>query len=215
MRHSLSCVALKPPVLCLVTDRTACLGRPLGAVVAAAVGGGVRLVQLRDRDLPARELLRLGQALLAPVRAGGAALVVNDRVDVALALGADGVHLGAGSLPLAEARRVVGAGLLIGVSVHSLKEAILAESQGADYLVLGTIFETRSHPGKPAAGVSLVAEVTATVRLPVLAIGGITPANAASVMVRGAAGVAVIGAIQSAEDVQAATRALMGAISPR
>ncbi len=205
-------VALKSPILCLVTDRTACAGRPLHSVVAVAVAAGVRLVQLREKDLSARELLGTGERLLEPVHEGGGLLVVNDRLDVALALGADGVHLGSNSLPVEVARRVVGDRMLIGVSVHAVEEAVRAEREGADYLFLGTIFETRSHPGTPPAGVELISRVTAAVRLPVVAIGGINSTNAGSVMSAGASGAAVITAIQSAPDVEAATRALWGAM---
>ncbi len=205
-------IRFHPPILCLVTDRTACLGRPLERVVAAAVGAGVNLVQLRERDLPARQLLDLGRSLLEPVRRGGAALVVNDRVDVALALGADGVQLGGGSLPVREARRLVGDGMLVGCSAHSLEDALRAEGEGADYLVLGTIFETRSHPGLQPAGLDLVARVAGAVRIPVVAIGGIREGNAGSVMAAGARGVAVITAIQSADEIGVATRSLLRAI---
>lgn len=151
----------------------------------------------------------MGEALLVPVRRHGAALVVNDRIDVAMALGADGVHLGGGSLPVRDARRLVGDSMLVGCSVHSLGDALLAEAEGADYLVLGTIFETRSHPGWVPAGLGLVREVSAAVRIPVIAIGGIDARNARSVMRAGADGVAVITAIQSAEDVAVATRELL------
>ena len=137
--------------------------------------------------------------------------MVDDRLVSAMALGADGVQLGGGRLPVREARRGVG-DMLLGASVHSLDEAFCAEADGADYVVLGTIFETQSHPGKAAAGLSLVADVAAAVRIPVVAIGGINPGNAASVMAAGASGVAVITAIQSTEDVAGATRALLSAM---
>lgn len=204
---------LQPPILCLITDRTACLRRSLESVVSEAVAAGVTLVQLREKSLPARELFELGSRLLTVTRAAGAALIVNDRVDVALALGAEGVHLGSGSLPVAEARRLVGDRMLVGVSVHSLERAERAEREGADYLVLGTIFETQSHPGVRPAGPDLVHQVASAVALPVIAIGGIKPENAAHVMAAGAAGVAVITAIQSAEDVSGATRALRQAMA--
>ena len=201
-----------PPILCLVTDSQACLGRPLDRVVGEAVEAGVGMVQLRQKELTAGELLRLGRALLETVRGRGGALVVNDRVDVALALGADGVHLGGGSLPVAEVRRLVGRGMLVGASVHSLEDAVAAEMEGADYLLLGTIFETRSHPGAPPAGPGLVSRVVGAVRIPVIAIGGIGADNADSVMAAGARGVAVITAIQSAQDISAATRRLLAAM---
>jgi len=203
---------LQAPILCLVTDRTACRSRSLEESIAQAVGAGVRLVQLREKDLSARELLQLGGSLLGPVRKGGAALVVNDRVDVALALGADGVHLGGGSLPVGATRRLVGSQMLVGVSAHSLEDAIRAEQEGANYVMLGTIFESRSHPGLKPAGLGLVSRVAGAVRIPVVAIGGINEMNAPSVVSAGAQGVAVISAILSAVDVAAATRGLLGAI---
>lgn len=171
------------------------------------------MVQLREKDLSARELFQLGRRLLGPVREAGAALVVNDRVDVAMALGADGAHLGGGSLSVREARQLLGGEKLVGVSVHSQEEALRAEGEGADYLVLGTVFETRSHPGLKPGGLDLVSRVTAAVRVPVVAIGGINHRNAPSVMEAGARGVAVITAILSAPDVAGATRELLQAIA--
>lgn len=201
------------PILCLVTDRSACHGRPLEPVVTMAVEAGVNLVQLREKDLPARELVDLGRRLAATVRRQGASLVVNDRVDVAMVLEADGVHLGWNGLPVPDVRRLIGPEMTIGVSVHSLEEAVRAEDEGADYVALGTIFETASHPGRAGAGTDLVAKVASSVRIPVIAIGGITAGNARSVMDAGASGVAVIRAIQSADDVAAATRALLRAMT--
>lgn len=206
---------LKPPILCLVTDREACHGRPLAEVVGAAVGAGAGMVQLRDRGLPAKELLTLGEQLLLVVRAGGALLVVNDRVDVAIALGADGVHLGAGSLPLRVARDLVGDRTLVGASVHGVDEAVRAQAEGADYLIVGTIFATPSHPGVVPAGPRLIAEVARRVAIPVLGIGGIDASNAGQVMAAGASGAAAITAIQSAPDVAGATSALLAAISEK
>lgn len=182
-------------------------------VVSNAVAAGVNMVQLREKDLPARGLFELGERLTPIARARGVPLVVNDRVDVALALGAQGVHLGGGSLPVAETRRLVGREMLVGASVHSLEDALRAQAEGADYLLLGTIFESRSHPGVAAAGVGLVRQVVSAVALPVIAVGGIKPENARRVMEAGAAGIAVISAIQSASDVLGATRALRNAMA--
>jgi thiamine-phosphate pyrophosphorylase len=201
------------PIVCLVTDRASCRGRLLEAVVGQAVAAGVNLVQLRDWSLSARELLDLGSALLDPVRACGAALVVNDRIDVAMALSADGVHLGRGSLTVGQTRRLVGEQMLLGVSVHGEREAKEAEGEGADYLILGTVFETPSHPGRKGGGLGLVTEVAAAVKIPVVAIGGIDAGNAGAVFAAGASGVAVIRAIQSAADVTTATRAVVGSFS--
>lgn len=196
------------PCLCLVTDRNRCRGRSLEETVAAAVEGGVTAVQLREPDLPARELYELALRL-RPVLAGRALFFVNDRLDVALAAGADGVQLGGRSLPVPQARRIAGPGLLLGRSVHSFAEAAAAQADGADFIILGTIFPTASHPGVAGAGVELIRQVRATVVLPILAIGGIDPDNAAQVMEAGADGVAVISAILAAEDPRSAAAAML------
>ena len=205
-------IALSTPILSLVTDRDACLGRPLEQVIGEAVRAGVGLVQLRGRGLTARSLLQIGLRLIAPIHEAGALLVVNDRVDVALAMGADGVHLGGGSLPVGVARRLLGPRMLLGASVHSHEEAVVAEREGADYLQLGTIFATASHPDLEPAGPALVERVAGAVRIPVVAIGGIDAGNVRQLMGVGASGAAVIRAIQSAPDVAAATRALRAAV---
>ena len=198
-------LSLSKPILCLVTDPRIDPAR-LPELVAAAVAGGVNLVQLRLPGLPAGQVFEIGQELARVVR-GRAGLIVNDRVDLALALGAAGVQLGEQGLPVAVARRLVGPEFLIGRSVHSPAGAQEAEQAGADYLILGTIFPTRSHPDAPGAGPALVQEVCAAVRVPVIAIGGITAENARSVMEAGATGVAVISALLEAEDPgQAAAR---------
>ena len=152
------------------------------------------MVQLREKDMPPFELLRLARRLRR-VTEGRALLIVNDRVDVALLAGADGVQLGEAALDVADVRHLVGAEMLVGRSVHSEVGAVDAECQGADYLVLGTVFETASHPDGRIGGLDLVREVTTSVGIPVLGIGGITKANAPGVMEAGASGVAVITAI--------------------
>lgn len=199
------------PGLCLVTDLSLLDEERLVAAVAAAVAGGVTLVQLREKSLPAAKLYRLGRRLLAAI-AGRCPLIVNDRVDVALALGAAGVQLGEGSLPVAAARGVAGSDLLIGRSVHSADGARRAQAQGADFLLLGTIFPTRSHPGKPGAGTELVRETRSATTLPIFAIGGINAARAPSVMAAGADGVALISAVLEAPDPGAAAADLATAV---
>ena len=154
------------PALCLVTDRLRCNGRRIEDVVDAAVEGGVGLVQLREKDLPAADLYELALSLRA-ITKGRARLFINDRVDVALAAEADGVQLGENALPVDAARRIVGDRLLLGRSVHSVAGAIDAEEKGADLLTLGTIFATASHPGAYTGGIALVEEVAAAVSLPV------------------------------------------------
>ncbi len=181
------------PRLHLVTDRRLRGDSGLTALVAEAAAGGLGAVQLREKDLPGGDLLHLAEALLRAL--GDTPLLVNERVDVALAAGAAGVHLPAAGLPTPAVRRLVGPDRLVGRSVHSLEEARQAEDEGADYVILGTIFATPSKPGRTPAGLPLVREVTAAVRLPVIAIGGIDERNAAAVIGAGAHGVAVSSAI--------------------
>lgn len=199
------------PCLALVSDRTLCEDVPLAEKVAQAVAGGANLVQLREKDLPAGELLRLAQSL-RQITAGRALLLVNDRLDVALAAGADGAHLPERGLPVAQARRLLGPDAIIGRSVHSLAEALRAQEEGADYVQVGTIYPSRSHPDVPPVGPWLIEEVTRQLRIPVLAIGGVTAENVAEVMRAGAAGVAVISAILASPSPQLAAEALWRAI---
>jgi thiamine-phosphate pyrophosphorylase len=200
------------PCLALVTDRARRRDRPLEQIVSQAVDGGVNLVQVREKDLGGGDLyefaLRLREALQ-----GRALLLVNERVDVALACGADGVHLPERGLPAAVARRQVGEGLLIGRSVHSVEGAAQAERDGADFVQVGTIFATGSKPGVEPAGLGLVSAVRSAVTSPVIAIGGINAGNAADVMRAGADGVAVISALMDAEDPAAAARDLWQAVT--
>jgi thiamine-phosphate pyrophosphorylase len=184
----------------------------LPEAVDSAIRGGVNLVQLREKQMAAGELLVLGRQL-RKVCGSRALLFVNDRLDVALACDADGVQLGERSLPVDAARSVVGTRLLIGRSVHSVEGAVAASN--ADLLVLGTIYPSASHPGEPAWGTGLIREVTRTTSVPVVAIGGITPANAGAVMEAGASGVAVVGAILGSRDPFKAAADMRGAIARR
>lgn len=159
--------------------------------VAAASAAGVELVQVRERDLDGRSLAALVRACLQAVNRRRTRVVVNDRLDVALACGADGVHLRGDSIPPAAARAIVPAGFLVGCSVRTADEARVA-ARSADYLVFGTVFVSRSKPGHPASGLSDLRETVASSRVPVLAIGGVAVANAASIATTGAAGVAAI-----------------------
>lgn len=181
------------------------------AAVAAAVEGGVALVQLREKDLPADELLRLALQIRAVTR-GRALLVINDRVDVALACDADGVHLPGNGLPTGVARALLGPGKLVGRSAHSVGEAVEAERDGANYVLLGTIFPTSSHPDTPAAGPGLIRAARSAVHLPLIAIGGIDASNVRQVMEAGADGVAVISAILAERRSRSAARALVRAL---
>ena len=199
------------PCLCLVTDRRWCTDASLEAKVARALEGGVDLVQLREKDpqrpLSSRGFLDLAR-LLRHLTRGKALFVVNDRVDIALACDADGVHLGEASIPVDVARRLMGKDRLVGRSVHSVEGAKAAEEEGADYLIVGTVFETPSHPGKVSEGLDLLRQAKEAVGIPFLGIGGITPSNAASVVEAGAGGVAVISAILASWDPASAATAL-------
>ena len=193
------------PGLCLVTDSSVPLHAPLEEVVAEAVSGGVGMVQVREKSLPTGDLYRLAVRLRRATLAK-ALLMVNDRLDVALAVEADGVHLASHSLPVREAKKIAGERLLVGRSVHSVEEAVVAENDGADYLILGTIYGTASHPGRPPSGPGLIEAVKARVSTHVYAIGGINASNADEVMRAGADGVAVIRSILGAPDPCTAAR---------
>lgn len=197
----------------LVTDRTQAGGRDLVEVVSQAIRGGIRAVQLREKGLDTSAQYRLAERLLPVCRAAGAALLVNDRVDIVLALGADGVHLTRSSLPPAEARKLLGPDRLLGVSCHSLADVREAAAGGVDFVVLGPIFET---PSKRAYGPpltpALLAAARALTRLPLLAIGGIRASRAPDVLAAGADGVAVISAVLAAPDPAAAAADLLRAV---
>jgi thiamine-phosphate pyrophosphorylase len=173
-------------------------------VIVEAIRAGVDLVQIREKDLPTRELLSLVEAAVAAARGGATRVVVNDRLDVARALGAAGVHLGTQSLPARVVRRQVPKEFLVGVSCHSLAEARAAEDAGADYAVLGPIFETPSklpYGGLPL-GLGKLREVTTRVKMPVLALGGITVERVKSCLEAGATGIAGISIFQNCASLQ-------------
>ena len=201
------------PCLCLVTDRRMCNSEPrqLEEIVAAAVRGGVNLVQLREKDLLGGQLLELAERLRGVIE-GSALLFINERVDVAMAGGADGVQLGEKALSVTDAREVAGESLLIGRSIHSLEGALAAQGCGADLLVAGPIFRTGSHPEPDAAGPELLSSIADKVGLPFVGIGGITASNVGKVMSAGASGAAVISAILGAGNPEQAGRELKDAI---
>ncbi len=156
-----------------------------------AAGGRDVALHLRAPGMPGARMFDLAERLGEMARASGSLLIVNDRVDVAMAAGADGVQLGARSLTVADARRIAGEMQIIGASVHSLDEARRAVEDGADWLLAGTIYETPSHPGRGGAGARLIEEIAALGR-PVIAIGGVTPARVPELRRAGAAGIAAI-----------------------
>lgn len=195
----------------LVTDRSRLRGLPLEEVASLAADGGVNVVQLREKDLPGGELYELAATLHAVLR-GRALFLVNERVDVGMALGADGVHLPEHGLPGAKVRGLVGESCIVGRSVHSVEAAGRAVDEGADFLEVGAVYETASKPGAAPAGVELVRSVSEAVRVPVVAVGGINAENVAEVIEAGADGVAVIGAIMDADDPRWAAQRLRRAL---
>ncbi len=205
-------MALSRPCLMLVSDRSLCPD-PVGAV-EAAVAGGVDAVQLREKDMPSEELLPLARRLRQATEGRAvptgrkALLLVNGPLAVALAGDADGVHLPEDASPVERPRR----SFLIGRSVHSLKAARRAEAEGVDYLIAGPVYETRSHPGREPAGITLIEQVTRSVRTPTLAIGGVTAERVEEVVRAGASGIAVISAILAQRDRQAATTEIRHAL---
>jgi thiamine-phosphate pyrophosphorylase len=200
--------------LCLVTDRTQTRGRELVSVVEECLEAGLPAVQVRAKDLGAGDLARLCRRLLGSVRDRGAQLVVNDRVDVALAVGADAVQRTHTSLPVEDIRAIVGGRLRIGVSVHSLIDAVEAEVKGADWVTYGPVYDTPSKRAYgPPQGLERLAEVAGRLRIPVVAIGGITPQRVKELRAAGARGVAAISFILAADSPADATRRFLAALA--
>ena len=185
------------PVICMITDGrlAAGLGGPaLVDIVRSAARAGVHLIQLRERALDDRDLALLAGACVAAVRGTRTRIVVNDRLDVAVASRAHGVHLRGESFPAQRARTIAAPGFLIGRSVHSVEDAKrFSEDRAVDYLLFGTVFDSVSKPGRKPAGVALLADATRAALVPLLGVGGITADNAAQVARAGADGVAAIG----------------------
>lgn len=195
--------------LMVITDRGLAGGRSQVDIVRAAIAGGATIIQLRAKDVATREMVELGRALRSLTREAGVALIVNDRLDVALAIDADGGHVGQDDLPAEAARALLGPNRILGVSAATPEEAAAAALAGADYLGTGAVYATgsKADAGAPI-GVAGLAAVTRSVTIPVVAIGGIGPGRAGPCIVAGAAGVAVISAVVAQPDPQAAARQL-------
>ena len=200
------------PTLYVVLDRTVARGRDLEVVLDAAIHGGCRMVQLREKEWPSGRLLPLAERLLTRARRAGVTFIVNDRVDLAVVLGADGVHLGQEDLPARAARTLLRPGMIVGVSTHSMAQAHAARDDGADYVAVGSMFATATKPDFELVGPALIRELRRDIPVPMVGIGGITDKNAAEVVRAGADGVAVISAVCAAPDPAAATRRLLEAI---
>ena len=207
--------ALFPGGLYLILDPAVAGNRSLHEIVTDALITGVRVFQLRVKTPHTGEFYSEAFRLTPLIHAAGGRLFVNDRCDVALAAGADGVHLGQQDLPFGEARALLRPDMLIGISTHSVEQALEAEAAGADYIGFGPIFPTRSkaHPD-PVVGIEGLREVRSRVRVPIVAIGGITAANISSVARAGSEAPAVLSAVLEAADPARALRELMAAIQP-
>lgn len=196
--------------LYLITDRKQVPGGDLCAVVERALRGGVRAVQLREKDLPSGELYQLALKLKELTTRYGARLIINDRLDIALAADADGAHLGESSLPVTRVRELAGARLLIGVSCHALAGALAAQQGGADFITFSPVFYTPSKAGYgEPVGTERLAEACRELRIPVFALGGIKKDSVCTVLGNGAHGIALISAILAADDPEGAAREML------
>ncbi len=198
--------------LYLVTSAELSNGRSTVSIVRAALEGGVRLVQLREKALSVRELMKVGREVRDMTRARGALLLVNDRLDVAMALDADGVHLGQDDLPVGDARRIAPE-MIIGASSHNEAEAVAAGDDGASYVNIGPLFATGTKPWTgDYLGVDGLRRIAPRVSVPFTVMGGIKPRHVAQVVAAGARTLAVVTAVTAAPDPAAATRELLAAI---
>ena len=195
--------------LYLVTDAGLSRGRTHREIVQAALRGGVTVVQYREKNASTRRMIEEALELRDLCRAHGVPFIVNDRVDVALAVDADGIHLGQDDMPASLARRLIGRDKILGVSAENVTQARAAVAEGADYIGASPIFATPTKPdAPPPMGVQGLQEIARVCAIPIVAIGGLNTTNVASMMRAGAAGVAVVSAIVSVEDVERAAREL-------
>ncbi|WP_019177202.1 thiamine phosphate synthase [Methanomassiliicoccus luminyensis] len=200
--------------LYVITDEGLSRGLTHIELARRAVEGGADVIQLRDKKMSGGDLFLAASEMRDICRKAGALFIVNDRLDIALASGADGVHLGQNDLPVGAARRIVPEGFIIGVSVSSAEQAVIAERNGADYVGFGPVFPTSSKADAgEERGFAELARVRRSVRVPVVAIGGINEGNAAEVVRAGADGISVISAVVSQEDVSAAAARLKALIA--
>jgi len=199
--------------LYVILDRAATGGRDLVDVLDGVIAGGGRMVQLREKTWPSGRLWPVARRLRARCRESGVTFVVNDRVDLAVALEADGVHLGQDDLPPHAARALLRPGMILGLSTHGVDQARAAQAAGADYVAVGSMFPTATKPDFELVGPERLRAVRPEIRVPLVGIGGITPDNAGEVIRAGADGVAVISAVCGAPDPAAATRRFLAAIA--
>ena len=199
--------------VCLILDIQALQGRDEQEVARQAIHGGAKAIQLRDKQSDKRKVLDRAQRLKAVCAEEGALFIINDWLDLALAVGADGVHLGQQDLPLTQARRLLPIDKLIGCSTATLAEARQAQSEGADYIAVGSLYPTMSKENIRPAGLAILTQIRQAASCPLIAIGGIDETNVVEVIRGGADGVAVIHAILGAEDIESATHRLAAKVA--
>jgi thiamine-phosphate pyrophosphorylase len=195
--------------LYVITDRELSKGRPLEEVVNVALEGGATVIQLREKKLTDREIFIMGMKIKPLIQKADACFIINDRIDLALALDADGVHLGQSDLPLNIARKLMGEKKIIGISVKTIEEAQEAEAQRANYLGVGSIYPTKTKKDTgPIVGPQRISQIRKAVNLPIVGIGGIQLHNIKEVIKAGAVGIAVVSAVMGAPDMAEACRAM-------
>ncbi len=201
--------------LYIITDESLSRGRSHSRIARDAIAGGASVIQLRDKSADSRKLYQTAREIRVLTREEGVSFIINDRLDIAMACDADGVHLGQDDLPADVARKIIGPEKIMGVSAASPEEALQAEKQGADYLGVGPVFEARSTKSDAGAplGLQLISKITSRCSLPVIAIGGINHSNAAKVIRAGADGIAVISAVVSADSIRDSVAHLLEMIS--
>jgi len=201
--------------LYLVTSQALSAGRTTVEIVRAALAGGVKLIQLREKDMSLREYIKLAEQIRAMTTTAGCLLIINDRTDVALAVGADGVHLGQDDFPIPAARRLA-PDLIIGSSTHNVEEALRAQQEGASYINIGPIYPTVTKVWEGEyLGLDGLRTISAVARVPFTVMGGIKQNHFTGLIKAGARIIALVTAVTAAQDPEAATRELMGQISRR
>ena len=199
--------------LYVIIDRRMIKGKSSIRVTREAITGGATAIQLREKEMESRDLCHLASSLKKVAKKKKALFIVNDRIDIAQAVDADGVHLGQEDLPIKLARKLLGGNKIIGATVRNLPQALKAQREGVDYLSLGPIFPTRTKQGlPPPRGLKAIIRIKKKIKIPLIAIGGINKNNVASVIRTGVDGVAIVSAVIRAENVREATRELLSRI---
>jgi thiamine-phosphate pyrophosphorylase len=201
--------------LYLVTDRRWLGGKSLESAVEEAIQGGATVVQLREKDISSREYLEIARRVKAVTYRLRIPLIINDRIDIAFACDADGIHLGSDDLPVAVARAILGPEKIVGASAATLEEALALEAEGADYLGVGAIFPTGTKTDADHVTLEKLVDIKSAVKIPVVAIGGIDAGNVASVMAAGVDGVAIVSAIMAQGDILGAARNIAGILKAK